>query len=147
MFDNLKEILEMEDKRCAINLINEISNEKELHILIYNYNWDNGFEIPIAVINNKFCDFATALMTFYLSDGYSILTDIEILENNSISEWKSFIINLLDRIRRKDFKTSKLSYSIPLSKVQLFKIRKSNFADLEILLTDVAGEEMDIPLL
>lgn len=137
----------MEDKRYATKLINEISNEKELHMLIYNYNWDDGFEIPNAVINNKFCDFATALMTFYLSDGYSVLSDMELLENNLVSEWKSFMINLLNRIKRRDFQTSKLSYSIPLSKVQMFKIRKSISDDLEILLTDVAGEEIDIPLL
>lgn len=29
-----------------------------------NYNWDDGFDIPQAIVGNKYCDLGTALMEF-----------------------------------------------------------------------------------
>ena len=57
-----------------------------MHIIAANYNWDNGFEIPYNIINNKNCDLGTALMIFYDADGYRVLENKEELKNPNITK-------------------------------------------------------------
>lgn len=52
-----------------------IDNNEVLNIFMYNYNWDNGFEIPKLILQKKECDLSTALMIFYSADGLRYLRD------------------------------------------------------------------------
>lgn len=109
----------------------EDMDAEPLDILISDYNWDNGFRIPQMVIDNKNCELSTAIKTFYLGDGYSYL--IENLNDNS--KWFQFISCLYDRILEGHFLKGDLSYKIPLTKIQIYKLKKNTVPD--ILLTDI----------
>ena len=42
-------ILNSENKNETFEIIRTISNEDELFVLLDNYNWDNGFEVPTEI--------------------------------------------------------------------------------------------------
>ena len=46
-------LLYSENKKDTIDEIKSITDSELLHIIAGNYNWDNGFEIPYNIINNK----------------------------------------------------------------------------------------------
>ena len=139
----IKDLLynDMDKLRDAIRVINE---QDALHIIAANYNWDNGFEIPKLIIDNENCDLGTALLIFYRADGYRILetNDISILPD---SEWKEFIFDLYSRIKINDFKSTNISYTPELSKVQLFKLKKNNPHIPSVIVEKSPGKEIDIP--
>ncbi len=118
-----------------------------LHVVAANYNWDNGFGIPNVIIENKNCDLGTALMLFYLADGYRMLESYSEFLASSNVEWKSFLLNLYNRIEKKDFNSQKLSYNNELSKVQVFKLKKSNPNIPNIFLNKSPGIDIEIPAL
>ena len=62
-------------KEEVLNTLGNIKTPEALYIYAYNYNWDNGFEIPEKIINQKYCDLSTALMIFYKSDGFRYLQE------------------------------------------------------------------------
>ena len=39
---------------------------EDLEELLHQYNWDDGFEIPKAILDNPHCDLALPLKVFYL---------------------------------------------------------------------------------
>ncbi len=100
-----------------------------LDILISEYNWDNGFHVPKMVIESKNCELATAMRTFYLSDGYSYLLN-NIHEN---TERFKFISCLFERILTGHFSKGGLSFKIPLTKTQKYKLKKSNVPDVFLI--------------
>jgi hypothetical protein len=104
---------------------------KHLDILISEYNWDNGFRIPQMVVDNKNCELATALKTFHLSDGYSYLHQ----STHENSKWFQFVSCLYDRILAGHFSKGNLSYKIPLTKTQIYKLKRTNVP--EVFLTDI----------
>lgn len=104
---------------------------KHLDILISEYNWDNGFCVAQMVVDNKNCELATALKTFYLSDGYSYLQQ----SKHQNTKWHQFVSCLYGRILSGDFSIGNLPYKIPLTKTQIYKLKKSNV--LEVFLTDI----------
>ena len=104
----------------------EDMDAEPLDILISDYNWDNGFRIPQMVIDNKNCELSTAMKTFYLGDGYSYL--IQNLNDNS--KWFQFISCLHNRILEGNFLKGNLYYKIPLTKTQIYKLKKNNVQDI-----------------
>lgn len=51
---------------CACNAeINKMRNPLYIHIFAANYNWNSGFEVPKAILDNENCDFGTGLLIFY----------------------------------------------------------------------------------
>ena len=77
---------------------NDISSES-LNELTFNYNWDDGFEIPYLIAKHKNCDKGTALNLFSMADGFSCLE--RELDGESLpwdSEQKAFVHALLYRI-------------------------------------------------
>ena len=80
-----------------------------LYMYAYNYNWDNGFEIPKNIIFKDCCDLSTALMIFYSVDGYRYLQKKD-EKNDSLKEWSVFIKELYNTrqskvlIKNKPFK-------------------------------------------
>ena len=93
-----------------------------LHVYAFNYNWNNGFDLPQAIIDNPACTLGTALMVFYLADGYRYL--IEKNESSDIPEWLSFISNLYKHIIDGKYNDKSIAFTVPLSKVQIFKLKK-----------------------
>jgi len=145
--DVVKRILDEEDIDEAVLVTESIKNAVELHVLANNYNWDNGFRVPEAIIRNECCDLGTALLMFYLADGYSMLSDRENFGNSTLSDWKKFLEELLGKITRREFLRSEIAFSVPLTKVQLFKLKKGNKNIPDILINELKGEFVEVPIL
>lgn len=47
-------------------IIRRTVDSEVLYIYAYNYNWDNGFDIPQTVLDNIKCDLSTALLILVL---------------------------------------------------------------------------------
>lgn len=113
-----------------------------LHIYAYNYNWNNGFEIPTVIVENPACSLSTALMIFFLADGFRYL--IEKNETSDIPEWLDFVSRLYNRIIIGNFPNSPIAFSVPLSKVQIFKLKKQLNEEEQVFVTAVDGENYDL---
>ena len=99
-----------------------IKNEENLIGFIYSYNWNDGFEIPYKILEEKECTIQVALLLFEFADGYSYLeTKGEGLE---LPEWSGFISDLYNRILNGDFKKGECVYCPELTKVQIYKLKK-----------------------
>lgn len=118
-----------------------------LHIIAANYNWDNGFEVPEIIIDNKQCDFGTALMLFYRADGYRMLESINDFSNSQNKNWQSFVSKLYSRIEKNGFSLQNLSYTPELSKVQIFKLKKNNPNIPDVFLNKSPGIDIEMPVL
>lgn len=124
------------------NTLSSCTDKKILHVYAFNYNWNNGFELPQAIINNPACTLGTALMVFYLADGYRYL--IEKNESSDIPEWLSFISNLYKLISNNSFTDKSIAFTVPLSKVQIFKLKKQLNENEQIFITPIEGENLDV---
>ncbi len=103
----------------------------DLKNMIEDYNWDDGFETPNEMVNDPNCDLALALEIFYLADGYSFITrtsedSISVYE----SEWNEFVSNLYINILNNRYKKTDVSFYIPLTKVQKYKLSKKGIPDI-----------------
>ena len=127
-----------------ISFISSCSNEVNLFIFGFNYNWADGFEIPKAIINSSICGLSTALMMFYAGDGYRYLTE-KPLESES-PEWLSFISDLYNRIINGAYKESEVAFTVPLSKIQLFKLNKTLSPEEKVFVTSIDGTDCCIDL-
>ncbi|RKE02069.1 DUF4274 domain-containing protein [Marinifilum flexuosum] len=111
-------------------------NKETLHHLLDEYNWDEGFDFPKAIVEDDNCDMGTAIMCFHLADGYTYLTDYEELQLlRPSSEWFVFVDKLFNRIRENNFKTRQISFDPDLTKVQKYKIKKMKL-DMPIEILD-----------
>lgn len=97
------------------------------------YNWDDGFELPKEILADPDCDLALALEVFYLGDGYAYLNGS--IETTALEEWSQFITVLYNDILNNKFPKTSASFKIPLTKVQIYKLRKKAIS--EIFLTDL----------
>lgn len=93
-----------------------------LYVYAYNYNWDDGFDIPQTVLDNEKCDLSIALLIFYRAEGLSYLADKS--DNVNLPQWSSFIKRLYDSILTGKYQRGEIEFKVPLSKVQLFKLKK-----------------------
>lgn len=142
----LKDLLYSEDNN---NIIAEIRNMSplELHIFAANYNWNSDFDIPEAIFDNGNCDFGTSLLLFYRADGYRVLESSDAVSESSLNAWKKFISCLFDRIVAGDFANKTISFTPPLTKVQVFKLKKSNPDIPEVFLDKSPGNDVEVPVL
>lgn len=128
----------------VIKEIKTLQSEEDLYIFITNYNWDNGFEIPDAVIANPNCTLSVALATFDLADGFSYLTSCDMREE--LPDWNDFLTSLYEKIVNKDFKDGEIMYSPSLTRVEKFKLSKTLKENELIFIEDIPGKEIDITL-
>lgn len=107
---------------------------KQMKNMIENYNWDDGFKLLKLIISDANCDLAMALEIFYLADGYGYFQTFT--QNiGGKKEWFSFMGALCYDIENGRYVKSVHHYTIPLSKVQRYQLRKRNIP--EVYLTDV----------
>lgn len=141
MIRNLLYSMEVEDVK---NTLSSCEDSTILHIYAYNYNWNNGFDIPLEIINNSSCTLGTALMIFYLADGYRYL--IERTETSDIPEWLSFVSELYRQITAGKYTDTSIAFSVPLSKVQIFKLKKQLNENEQIFVNAIEGKDCDISI-
>jgi hypothetical protein len=124
-----------------------------LHAIADNYNWDDGFEVPTAIMRNPNCDLGTALMLFDLSEGWELLAqpepDLEDWRREG-SDWERewrFVAELYGRIIRGEFASQEISYDPGLNRVQLYKWRKYCPWVPDLFLEKSPGVELKLPLI
>lgn len=83
-------------------------------------------------------------MIFYSADGYRYLTEKN--KTSEIPDWLSFFSGLHDQICAGYFADASISFSVPLSKVQIFKLKKQLKENEQIFITPIVGENCDIPI-
>jgi len=132
---------EMENEE-KIKEINKINDPDVLHIYAFNYNWDDGLEIPECIINNEVCDLGTALMIFYLAEGDIYLEDKE--DNNDDLEWFEFITKLYNMIIEDKFIKKDIKFDPPLSKVELYKFKKKAGVNDNIFFEERGDRDLNI---
>lgn len=107
---------------------------EQLKTLIDSYNWDDGFALPRQIVQDEACDLALALEVFYLGDGFGFFQTFAHNTGGS-KEWFDFIAPLYDAIESGRYPRTGHHYSLPLSRVARYQLRKQNIP--EIFLTDL----------
>ena len=131
------------DKKI-INWIKACTDRNLLYVLAYNYNWDNGFEIPKYIMNSSYCSLSTALLLFYRAEGELYLQDKQV--DSSDKDWYDFVTNLYKKILDGFYKESNIQFKCPLSKVQIYKLSKVLSDEEKVFINQLAGENLDIAL-
>lgn len=141
---NVKALLYDADTDKVKRIISQTEDQEVLYIYTYNYNWDNGFDIPQTVLDNEKCDLSIALLVFYKADGLSYLADKS--DNINLPQWSFFIKRLYDSILMGKYQKGKIEFKVPVSKVQLFKLKKAITEAENIFIEDIEGKCLDIDL-
>jgi len=140
-------ILNSENENEIFEIIRAISNGDELFVLLDNYNWDNGFEVPTEILSNPHCTLSTALLAFYRADGYRYLSEGDsIFKNRLTKDWEIFLKSVLRRILNKEFQIGNITFNPELTKIQKFKLKKLNPSLDPVLIDGVQGKDLNIIL-
>ena len=141
----ISDILYAESNAKAVSYINSLQTEDELFVLLDNFNWDNGFEVPQAVIEHYKCTLSIALLAFYRADGIRYLLDAEAaFVNSSSKEWEEFVKDVYDRIIRRTFPDGNISFRPEITRIQKFKLKKLKPALNPIFIDGVSGKDLNI---
>ena len=141
----ISDILYAESNAKAVSYINSLQTEDELFVLLDNFNWDNGFEVPQAVIEHYKCTLSIALLAFYRADGIRYLLDAEAaFVNSSSKEWEEFVKDVYDRIIRRTFPDGNISFRPEITRIQKFKLKKLKPALNSIFIDGVSGKDLNI---
>lgn len=126
----------------VMSIISSTDDIELLYTYLYNYNWDDGFEIPQMILDNEKCDLSTALLAFYGADGAAYLQNK--LGNENLPKWKVFIKKLYDCILKGKYVKGQIAFKVPLSKVQIFNLRKILSEDEKVFIENIVGKDLDI---
>ena len=129
----------------AIKQIRSISDEESLYVYAFNYNWDNGFEIPTEIISNKYCTISVALLMFHLAEGVSFLMNKDTI-NTADDDLKRFITLLYDNVINKRYPCGKVAFDPGLTKVQEYKILKNISPEEKVFISSYEGIDCNIYL-
>lgn len=61
----LKELLYNTEKSTLISQLSMADDPLILHFFAANYNWNSGFDVPTAILENEVCDLGTGLLMFH----------------------------------------------------------------------------------
>ena len=79
---NVKALLYDADTDEVKRIISQTEDQEILYVYAYNYNWDNGYDIPQTVLDNEKCDLSIALLIFYRAGGLGSTIVVE--------EWEKY---------------------------------------------------------
>ena len=141
---NIKTLLYDSSNAEVKTIISQTKDREILYVYTYNYNWDNGFEIPQVVLDNDKCDLSIALLIFYSADGLNYL--VEKSYDADLPQWSSFIKKLYESILAGRYQKGEIEFKVPLSKVQLYKLKKVLTEEEHIFIENIEGKCLDIDL-
>ena len=145
--NKLSYILYSESNDKAVELVKSINSEDELFVLLDNYNWYNGFEVPEAIINHPNCTLPVTLLAFHRADGIQYLLEGEAVFANRLSKsWENFIKEAYDKILKKKYPNGSISFQPEITKIQKFKLNKLNPNLNSFILDGVLGKDLHIRL-
>ena len=113
----------------SIEMIEDISSADELQRAAIQYNWNDGFRLPVAIANHPQCDLAVALELFWLSDSISWYTKEREL-NSYNRDWAEFCELITERILSGFYHHGPDSFNNELSRSLLGKYKKQNVPDI-----------------
>ena len=130
----------------TMKYIQSCTDHETLYLYAFNYNWDDEFDAPEAILNNPACTLSTALCLFYGGDGMRVLErDMEV--SKYLAKWKAFITTLYDRIIRGDFPTEpRIKFDPPVTKVEMHVMQKELKPEEMVFITPIDGVDCDIIL-
>lgn len=121
----------------------KIKNPLLLHNLILNYNWNDGWILPLGIVKNQYSDISTILVTIELaSDSQYVYKDIkEGLEDSVYEESFDFCDDAYSKIKSGFYKNHIFKFIPRLSKVELFKLKKyhTEIYNSNLLLVEPSG--------
>ena len=145
MKKKIQDMLYDKSNEEVLKEIDNIEDSELLYVYAFNYNWDNGFDIPAKIISKKCCDLSTALMIFYKADGIRYLMEKNNSDENSDC-WLKFIKSLYEEIISHKFRKTRIKFEPPLSKVQLYKLKKILNINENIFIQRLGVQDLDIVL-
>ena len=140
----VEQMLYEKDRENVLKKLYDINDAEILYLYAYNYNWGNGFEIPRSILLKDCCELSTALMIFYAADGIRYLQHKN--ENNNLKEWNIFISELYGRIINNDFIKGNIKFIPPLSKIEMFKLKKIITDKERIFFEELGSYDLNITL-
>ena len=143
--EQIADILYAESNAKAVSYIKSLQTEDELFVLLDNFNWDNGFEVPQAVIEHSKCTLSIALLVFYRADGIRYLLEGEAAFANPLSkEWEVFVKDVYTKILRGQFPSGTISFQPEITKIQKFKLKKLKPEIDERFLEGISGKDLNV---
>lgn len=142
----VKELIFDKSKEEVLEELDSIEMADFLHIYMANYNWDDGFDIPRKIISKDCCELSTALMVFYLADGIRYLENKDEVKNSSLTVWASFLQELYSQIMNGKFIEGDIFFEPPMSKVQLYKLKKVLQEDEEVFVKERGEKKLNVVL-
>ncbi|MBD5512703.1 MAG: DUF4274 domain-containing protein [Lachnospiraceae bacterium] len=125
-------------------IISQTEDPEVLYMYAYNYNWDNGFEIPQSILDHNKCNLSIALLIFYRADGASYLLNKSYSER--LPQWSSFIKKLYETIIDEKYQKVEIEFKAPLSKVELYKLKKILSEQENVFIENIEGKNLNIDL-
>ena len=141
----LEQLLYNTDKNYIMSQLTNTNNSLLLHYFAANYNWNSGFEVPTVILENEACDFGTGLLMFHYADGYRMLENPDEVSSSSLEDWKDFLGKVYNKLINLEFKSQNISFDPELTKIQKYKLKKSNPNIPDILISKSPGDVVDIP--
>jgi hypothetical protein len=134
-----------ESNAKAVASLKQLQTEDELFVLLDNFNWNNGFEVPKAVLNHAKCSLSVALLAFYRADGIRYLFEGEAAFANPLSmEWEGFVKDVYAKILRGQFPSGTISFQPEITKIQKFKLKKLRPEIDEVFLDGISGKDLNM---
>ncbi len=143
-FSDVEALLYDATKDKVKRFISQNKDQDILYVYAYNYNWDDGYDIPQTILDHEKCDLSIALLIFYSADGLRYLTEKP--ENRNSSKWHSFVKKLYDSILSGKYQKGEIAFKVPLTKVQLYKLKKVLTEEENIFIENMEGKCLDINL-
>ena len=141
----ISDILYAESNAKAVACLEQLQTEDELFVLLDNFNWDNGFEVPKAVLTHSKCSLSVALLAFYRADGIRYLLEGEAAFANPLSkEWEVFVKDVYTKILRGQFPSGTISFQPEITKIQKFKLKKLKPEIDERFLEGISGKDLNV---
>ncbi|MGG4491315.1 DUF4274 domain-containing protein [Metabacillus idriensis] len=141
----LEQLLYNTDKSFVVNQLSSIEKPLLLHGFAFNYNWNNGFDIPKIILANQNCDLGTGLLMFHYADGYRMLENSDEVLNSSSEEWKEFLMETYNKVLNLNFKSQNISFEPELTKIQKYKLKKNNPNIPDVFINKSPGKMVNIP--
>jgi hypothetical protein len=124
------------------NYLQSCMDKEDLYLYAFNYNWEDGFDIPNIILNNPSCTISTAKLIFWRADGANYLHSK--IFDNDLPEWSVFISKLYSRILAQEFAPDNFQLIVPLNKIQKLRLKKTIDLQDRFLIEDSAGIDLDI---
>ena len=141
----ISDILYAESNAKAVASLEQLQTEDELFVLLDNFNWNNGFGVPKAVLTHPKCSLSVALLAFYRADGIRYLLEGEAAFANSLStEWEGFVKDVYTKILRGQFPSGSISFQPDITKIQKFKLKKLKPENDERFLEGISGKDLNV---